>query len=90
MIRNKNVKLALIGFPLDETSTYMKGPALAPPLIREAFRCDSSNTWSELGVDLGEKSVFYSVLRGDCLAFGGFWAGGGLGVCTIGVGLFLC
>ncbi len=59
MSRNKKVKLALIGFPLDETSTYMQGPALAPPLIREAFRCDSSNTWSELGIDLGEKTVFY-------------------------------
>lgn len=59
MSKKKNIKLALIGFPLDVHSTYMQGPALAPPLIREAFRCESTNTWSELGLDLGEESTFY-------------------------------
>ncbi len=41
-------------------------------------------------VVFGENAVFYGVLRGGCLALGGFWAGGGLGVCTVCVGLFLC
>ena len=55
-IRNK---IALIGFPLDVNSSYMKGPASAPPLIREALHCDSSNMWSESGIDLGAESIFH-------------------------------
>jgi len=31
----------------------MKGAAEAPPVIREGFRCDSSNRWTECGLDLG-------------------------------------
>jgi agmatinase len=42
----------LLGIPFDANSSYLRGPAAAPPLIREAFRCDASNTWSETGVDL--------------------------------------
>jgi arginase len=42
----------LLGIPFDAHSSYLRGPTLAPPLIREAFRCDSSNLWSESGVDL--------------------------------------
>jgi len=41
-------------------------------------------------VVFGEKPVIYGVLRSDCLAFGGFWAGGVLGVFAVCVGLFLC
>ena len=52
-------RLAIVGFPLDENSSFMKGPASAPPLIREAFRSDSSNLWTENGIDLGEESVFF-------------------------------
>jgi arginase len=59
IIIKRDVRLALIGFPLDENSTYMQGPAQAPPLIRQAFHCDSTNTWSELGIDLGEESILY-------------------------------
>src|SRR5579863_4534793 len=43
----------LLGIPLDFNSSYQRGAAEAPPLIREAFRCNSSNSWSETGVDLG-------------------------------------
>lgn len=42
----------LLGIPFDAHSSYLRGPANAPPLIREAFRCDSSNLSSESGVDL--------------------------------------
>lgn len=52
-------RIALIGFPLDEHSSYMRGPASAPPLIREAFHCDSTNLWSETGVDFGEGSPIF-------------------------------
>jgi len=58
-IRNK--KLAVIGFPFDENSSYKKGASSAPPLIREAFHCYSSNTWSESGIDIGAESVLFDV-----------------------------
>jgi len=51
------IRLALIGIPFDENSSYMKGAATAPPLIREAFHSDSSNLWSELGINLAERSI---------------------------------
>lgn len=42
----------LLGVPFDAHSSYLRGPALAPPLIRGAFRCDSSNLSTETGIDL--------------------------------------
>jgi arginase len=48
----------LLGVPLDINSSYLRGPAQAPPLIREAFHCESSNLWSETGVDLGSEHSF--------------------------------
>jgi arginase len=44
---------ALLGVPFDANSSYLRGPAQAPPLIREALSCESWNSWSETGVDLG-------------------------------------
>ena len=43
----------LLGIPLDVNSSYLRGPAAAPPKIREAFRTEASNQWSELGIDVG-------------------------------------
>ena len=43
----------LIGVPFDANSSYLRGAAGAPPLIREALRCYASNTWAEGGVDVG-------------------------------------
>jgi arginase len=43
---------ALLGVPFDANSSYLRGPAGASPLIREAFLSDSSNAWAETGVDL--------------------------------------
>lgn len=48
----------LLGIPLDENSSYLRGPAKAPPLIREALRCDAGNMFSEMGVDLGASGAF--------------------------------
>ena len=45
-------RLALVGFRSDANSSYLRGAAEAPPLIREAMFCESSNTWTEAGVDL--------------------------------------
>lgn len=43
----------LIGIPLDVNSSYLRGPAGAPEKIREAWRCEAANHWSETGVDVG-------------------------------------
>jgi arginase len=43
----------LLGIPLDENSSFLRGPALAPRKILEALRSDSSNLSSENGFDLG-------------------------------------
>src|SRR6266852_1617205 len=48
----------LLGVPLDVNSSYLRGAAAAPGKIREALRCDASNNWTELGVDLGTAGAF--------------------------------
>ena len=48
----------LLGIPFDANSSYLRGPADAPPLIRQAFHCDSSNSWTESGIDLGSPEIF--------------------------------
>lgn len=50
--------IELIGLPQDNNSSYMEGPALAPPRIREAFFCDSANLFSETGFDLGNSEYW--------------------------------
>ncbi len=52
-------KLAIIGFCYDENSSFMRGAADAPPLIREAFFSESSNLWSERGIDLSRPNIFF-------------------------------
>lgn len=43
--------VAVVGFPLDENSSYLRGAALAPAKVREALRSGSANMTTELGVD---------------------------------------
>ena len=50
----------LLGIPFDANSSYLRGAAGAPPLIRTAFRCDSSNSSTESGLELGPESVLDS------------------------------
>jgi arginase len=52
-------KVALIGFRFDENSSFMRGAAEAPPLIRAALRSDAANMWSESGLDLSAESVLF-------------------------------
>ena len=47
----------LVGIPFDGQSSYLRGPADAPPKIREAIACDASNKWTESGVDLGVPGI---------------------------------
>ncbi len=45
-------RLALIGFRSDENSSFLRGAAEAPPLIRSALASDASNAWCENGFEL--------------------------------------
>jgi agmatinase len=56
---NVDAKIALIGIPHDENSSFMRGAAEAPPLIREALHSDATNLWSEQGIDLGSTNVLH-------------------------------
>jgi arginase len=42
----------LIGVPYDGSSSFLRGPAEAPALIRAALRSGHWNSWSELGVEV--------------------------------------
>lgn len=44
--------VALLGVPFDANSSYLRGSAEAPQKIREAFRCESTNTWAEDGTEI--------------------------------------
>lgn len=45
-------RISLLGIPHDENSSFLKGPAEAPPLIRRELGSDAYSRWSETGVDL--------------------------------------
>jgi len=47
----------LIGLPYDASSSFLRGAAAAPPLIRAALASPASNDWSESGIDLGAPGV---------------------------------
>ncbi|UOY06366.1 hypothetical protein L0P88_20895 [Muricauda sp. SCSIO 64092] len=42
-------KIVVQGIPYDEKSSFLKGPSLAPPLIREAYHSPSANYYAENG-----------------------------------------
>jgi agmatinase len=46
-------RLRLIGLPTDRHSSFLRGPAAAPPLIRAALWSDQGNPAAENGVELG-------------------------------------
>ena len=64
----KNSRLALVGFGFDENSSFMKGAAEAPSLIRDAFFSDSSNSWSETGIDLSQEGLILDAVTTGCLS----------------------
>ena len=66
--RSEPHEIAMLGIPCDANSSFMHGSAEAPPAIRGALFSDSSNLWTETGVDLGEDKVFFDA--GD-LSFDG-------------------
>jgi arginase len=42
----------LIGLPYDASSSFLRGSAAAPPVIRQALWSPAGNPWTELAVDL--------------------------------------
>ena len=48
----------ILGVPLDANSSWLRGAAGAPPIIRVALNSISSNLWTETGVDLGSRGAF--------------------------------
>jgi len=55
----QSCRIGLIGFCSDENSSFLRGAAEAPPLIRQALYSDASNLWSESGIDLGHEDVLF-------------------------------
>ncbi|GBG90544.1 hypothetical protein CBR_g50887 [Chara braunii] len=47
----------LLGVPLGHNSSFLQGPAFAPPRIREAIWCDSTNSTTEAGVELKDPRI---------------------------------
>ncbi len=52
--RASDVKPQLIGLPYDASSSFLRGAAAAPPLIRHALRSPARNAFTETGADLTE------------------------------------
>jgi len=55
-IERSESRIALIGLPFDARSSFMRGPAEAPSLIREALYSEAGNLSTEYGHDLGSGS----------------------------------
>jgi agmatinase len=47
-----SVQITLLGVPWDGSSSFQRGPALAPAAIRAALHSESSNSWNEDVVDV--------------------------------------
>lgn len=52
---------SLLGIPLGHNSSFLQGPAFAPPLIREAIWCGSTNSTTEEGKILDDQRVLTDV-----------------------------
>ena len=53
-----NGRPTLIGLPYDASSSFLRGPADAPPFIRRALDSPSTNSWSESGLEIVAGLVF--------------------------------
>lgn len=53
----KTAQIGILDAGYDENSSYLRGTAGAPPLIRQAFYSPSSNLWTETGIDLGAPGI---------------------------------
>ena len=60
-------RLALLGIPWDENSSFLKGAAEGPRFLRAALACESSNRWAENGTEI-RPELFWDA--GDLAAAG--------------------
>lgn len=54
-------RVTVVGVPLDENSSFLRGPALAPERIRTALHAGSMNLTTEDGVDLGARADWHDI-----------------------------
>jgi len=52
-------EIAIVGVPFDAYSSFLRGPALAPPRIRQALFSGSMNMFTEEGLDLGTRDGWF-------------------------------
>jgi len=52
----KSSSVVVLGIPFDENSSFLRGTARAPGVIREALHSESCNLFAENGLDLGLSS----------------------------------
>lgn len=52
---------SLLGVPIGHNSSFLQGPAFAPPRIREAIWCGSTNATTEEGKELNDPRVLTDV-----------------------------
>ncbi|KAL6650216.1 hypothetical protein ACP70R_009141 [Stipagrostis hirtigluma subsp. patula] len=52
---------SLLGVPLGHNSSFLQGPAFAPPRIREAIWCGCTNSSTEEGKELNDPRVLTDV-----------------------------
>ncbi|KAF7139215.1 hypothetical protein RHSIM_Rhsim07G0029000 [Rhododendron simsii] len=52
---------SLLGVPLGHNSSFLQGPAFAPPRIREAIWCGSTNSTTEEGKELNDPRILTDV-----------------------------
>lgn len=50
-------KISLLGIPHDGNSSWLRGAAEAPPLIRRELASDAYSSWSETGFDLSDRFI---------------------------------
>ncbi|BCG95769.1 agmatinase [Mesorhizobium sp. 131-2-1] len=50
-------KISLLGIPHDENSSWLRGAAEAPALIRRELQSDAYSSWSETGFDLSDRFI---------------------------------
>lgn len=62
MKTNEQKNISLLGFLFDKKSSFLKGSAAAPPLIRESLSSYAVNSFAENGVDIRDKRI---IDRGD-------------------------
>ena len=50
--------ISIIGIPSDKNSSFLRGASQAPPLIMKEFFSESSNLFTESGINLDQSSIF--------------------------------